>query len=277
MNATILLTLSFLAQDQAPAPTARDEAAERLALMKDSVRTYDFARDSGPIALQPDPAFRLGRQGNGNLLEGAIFLWKDDVGRPEAAAQVFLMRIADRPDGEWLHEFTSLSTGTFAAAERGTERWVPRSAGVTFKPVPGAPKPGSTPAQRLRQMRSLAEQFKAEDDFGAQGNIVTLRLLTTPVARYGKAGATPEDGALFAFVEGTDPEVFLFLEVRKGTNGPEWHFAGAPMSCWPLKVMHRGAVVWELPLRSTSNPSAPFFSRTYRPTPTDAPQGGEPR
>ena len=43
-----------------------------------------------------------------------------------------------------------------------------------------------------------------------------LRLLTTPVARYGKAGGVVEDGALFAFVEGTDPEVFLFLEVREG-------------------------------------------------------------
>jgi hypothetical protein len=229
------------------------------------VKIYEFTRDSGPITLQPDPAFRLGKQGNGGILEGAIFLWKDDAGRPEVAAQVFLHRYKGRPDGEWQHEFSSLSTGKFVATEGPAQRWVPGWAGVTFKPLPGAPKPAGLAAQRLRQMRALAEEFKAEDNFGDKGNYEVLRLLTTPVARYGKAGAMPEDGALFAFVEGTDPEVFLFLEVRKGDNGPEWQYACAPMSCWPLRVRHKGELFWELPLRSTSDPSKPFFSRTYRP------------
>src|SRR5262249_15298344 len=162
-----------------------------------------------------------------------------------------LHRYKGRPDGEWQHEFTSLSTGMFLAMEGPAQRWVPGWAGVSFKPLPGAPKPAATPAQRLRQMRTLAEQFKAEDNFGDQGSYEVLRLLTTPVARYGKPGAVPEDGALFAFVEGTDPEVFLFLEVRKGPGGPEWQYACAPMSCWPLRVRHKAELVWELPRRNT--------------------------
>ena len=266
MNATILvLGASILGQPPAPAPDSPNPAAARLALMKDSATTYEFSREAGPILLQPDPAFRLGNQANGGILEGAIFLWADDVGRPEAAAQVFLHRVRGNPDGLWLHEFTSLSTGRFIASQGGKPRWSPAGPGVVLRPVPGAPKPAATPSQRLRQMRALAEDFKAEDDFGAEGNIVTLRLLTTPVARFGKPGSTPEDGGLFAFVERTDPEVFVFLEVRPGSDGPEWHYACAPMSCWPLKVTHKGQLIWEVPRRSTDDPSKPFFSRTYRP------------
>jgi hypothetical protein len=261
---TLLLVVSILGQSPTPARDAPNPAAERLAVMKESVTIYEFSRDTGPIKLQPDPAFRLGNQANG-VLEGAIFLWVDPVGRPEAAAQVFLHKSRENPAGIWLHEFTSLSTGQFVASQRGTPRWSPASPGVDFKPVPGAPKPATTPVQRLRQMRTLAEEFKAEDDFGSEGNIVALRLLTTPVARYGKAGGTPEDGGLFAFVVGTDPEVFLFLEVRTGSNGPEWQYACAPMSCWPLKVTHKGQLVWEVPRRSSDDPSRPFFCRTYRP------------
>jgi hypothetical protein len=266
MNATILLLgASILGQPQPPSPArdAPNPAAERLSVMKESVTIYDFSREAGPIALQPDPAFRLGNQANG-VLEGAIFLWTDRVGRPEAAAQVFLHKVQGNPGGIWLHEFTSLSTGLFNVSQRGAVRWSPAGPGVVFRPVPGAPRPAATATQRLRQMRALAEEFKAEDDFGAEGNIVALRLLTTPVARFGKPGTMPEDGGLFAFVVGTDPEVFVFLEVRPGSDGPEWQYACAPMSCWPLKVSHKGQLVWEVPRRATDDPSKPFFCLEYR-------------
>jgi len=262
--ASLIAVLPAQAKAQATRETPGDVAAERLNVMRNSVKIYEFTRDAGQIKLQPEPAFRLGNQNNG-VLEGAIFLWTDESGRPEAAAQVFLHQVQGQPDGIWLHEFTSLSTSTFVATQEGMARWSPRSAGVRFHPVPGAPKPAASPAQRLRQMRTLAGEFKAEDNFGARGSFGVLRLLTTPVSRYGRAGALPEDGALFAFVEGTDPEVLVFLEVRPGDSGPEWQYACAPMSCWPLRVTHQNQLVWEAPLRSPDDPSKPFFSRDYRP------------
>ncbi len=256
------ILIAVLAQ---AAPSPRDEAAERLKFMKDSVAVYEFTRESGPLKLVSEPAFRLGNQGNG-VLEGAIFLWTDPkTDRPGAAAQVFLHRNDLQPEGRWLHEFTSLSTDPFVAARGRSEPWKPEGPGVVFKPVPGAPAPAATPAARLRQMRALAQSFKAVDDFGNHGTFEPLRLLTTPVARYGKPGVVPEDGALFAFVQGTDPEVFLFLELRKGKDGLEWQYACAPMSCWPLKVSRDNAVVWDVPLRSSEDPSKPFFCLTYVP------------
>jgi hypothetical protein len=267
MLSSLIVVMWLTPQAQAGGANARDANVQRLELMKESVNTYELVRSGDrarPLKLQPDPAFRLGRQGNGGILEGAIFLWIDEVGRPEAAAQVFLHRYAGRPDGEWIHEFTSLSPGTFTANQNGVPQWAPAEAGLVLGPLPGAPKPASLPAQRLRQMRTMADEFKAQDNFGNQGWEV-LRILPTPITRYGKPGGTPEDGALFAFVEGTDPEVFLFLEARQSSGALEWQYALAPMSCWALKVERHGQVVWSLPLRSTNDPTKTFFDRSYRP------------
>lgn len=268
---TMIMILAVAPAAEAQQPAGRggppDDNARRLEFMKESAQAYEFTRAGGRtpwLKLNPDPVFRMGRQSTGNILEGAIFLWTDEVGRPGAAAQVFLLRVEGHPEGLWLHEFTSLATGTFTASRGSEPRWWPGQPGVAFRPVPGAPRPGTSTAARLRQMRQLAADFQAEDDFGDVG-WRHLRLLPTPIARYGKPSGTPEDGALFAFVEGTDPEVFLFVELRPGSKGPEWHYACAPMSCWALKVQHKGQVVWEVPLRKTDDPSQPFFNYAYRP------------
>lgn len=263
-----LTQLSFLVALVAQAPSreaaARSEGAARLELMKASARSYTVAagRDrEKTLKLRPEPAFRLGNQGDGILLEGAIFLWTDEVGRPAAAAQIFLIKITGPPESEWRHEFTALSTEPLTASQGATPRWQPAEAGVHFEPIPKAPRPAEKPRDRLRQMRDLAAEFRAEDNFWDRG-WTALRLLPTPVSRYGKPGAAPEDGALFAFVLATDPETFLFIEARQGARGLEWQYAFAPMTCWALRAAHKGQPVWNMPLRSTDDPSKPFFDRT---------------
>jgi hypothetical protein len=265
--ASIFVALGLSAQAPAAKAPARNTGAERLEFMKESARSYTLAigRDQKTVLkLQPDPVFRLGNQGDGMLLEGAIFLWTDEVGRPGAAAQLFLIKITGPAESEWRHEFTSLSTGALTASQGDKPRWQPTDPGVRFQPIPGAPKPANQPRQRLRQMRELAAEFRAQDDFWGRG-WSALRLLPTPISRYGKTGGTPEDGALFAFVLATDPEIFLFIEARPRANALEWQYAFAPMTCWALKAEYKGHSVWSLPLRSTDDPSKPFFDRTDRP------------
>ena len=55
-----------------------------------------------------------------------------------------------------------------------------------------------------------------------------LRLLTQPIYKYETADS---GGALFAFVEGTDPEVFLMIEARTVDAGSVWHYALADEQC----------------------------------------------
>ncbi len=259
-----MITLALTGQGQ----TAVDKATERLDFMKDSVRVYEVTRDGDRAVVlkpNPEPVFRMGKQGAQDIEEGAIFLWIGEAGRPEAAVQVFLIRNADHPRGIWLHEFTSLSPRRLTAIRAGRPTWSPRTPGIEFRPVPGAPKPAGSAPQRLRQMRAIAGDFRATDNFKARG-WSDLRLLPTPIARYGGTGTELLDGALLAFVIGTDPEVFLFLEARPGVGGPAWHYALAPMTAYALQATYRGKAVWELPDRDPSwDPSKPFYDHMYRP------------
>ena len=265
--ASLLIALALPGQTtSADAPEGR-EALDRLKLMKESVKGFTITRADdreSAIRVLAEPAFRLGKQGVGNVFDGAIFLWADATGRPESAMQMFLLKTREEPKGIWLHEFTSLSTRPLTATDRGEIRWRPAQPGLTFRPLDGAPKPGATPAQRLRQMRELAGGFRATDNFGDRGWLA-LRRLTTPIARYGKPGGAPEDGALFAFVTGTDPEVFLFIEDRPGAAGLEWQYALAPMTCYALKVERDGRQVWTLPRRNSEDPSLTFYDMRFIP------------
>jgi hypothetical protein len=271
----VLMTLSLffgvtspVSADPQTAAKSHDASAERLKFMKESVEIYQLTLGgdrSTVLKLQEKPAFRLGKQYATDLEDGAIFLWTGADGRPEAAIQVFEIKDSQYPQGLWIHEFSSLSPATLTANRRGQARWTPRTPGVAFKPVPDAPRPAESVAQRTRQMRSMAAGFRASDDFKHKG-WSELRLLPTPIARYGASGTKLIDGALFAFVLGTDPEVFLFLEVRPGKEGPEWQYAMAPMTIYPVKGSYKGKAVWELPDRDPSwDPSKPFFAKMYEP------------
>lgn len=258
-------TITILASALLGQPVKADE---RLEFMKTKAAEYRFERDGDPKArliLGDEPAFRLGKQGADTIEEGAIFLWKRDDGRPEAAVQIFFIKDSFVPDGLWIHEFISLSESPFSGVHQGTPSWSPQRPGLEFRPVPDAGKPAATAAQRGRQMRDLARQFQVSDKF-KEKTWDDLRLLPTPVARYGKEGGGPLDGALFAFAMGTDPEAFLFLEARAGKDGPEWAYALAPMTCFDLKGRYKGREVWDLPFRRESkDPALPYFSRTEQP------------
>jgi hypothetical protein len=254
------LILGLLAQSKEGAADTKEEAAARLAYMKASVtplNVHPIETGSASFKLEPEPYFRLNNAVSG-VKDGAIFLWLGEVGRPEAAIQVFQI-----PSGVWLHEFTSLSTDPFVAEAGSTAKWRPSRPGIEFKKVPDSPKPGSTSEQRLRQMSAIARDFSADDHFESKA-WNTLRLLPKPLVRYGKAGAKIEDGALFGFVLASDPEVFLMLEARIGKDGLEWQYAFAPMTCYQVKAAWKGKEVWALPLRlPADSPAGTFYDTEY--------------
>ncbi len=266
--ASLYLVLVLTVQAPADGQETVDAGAERLEFMKKSVRGYQLSLGvdrSAELKLKEKPVFRLGKQFGQDLADGAIFLWTGEDGRPEVAIQVFQIKNADIPEGQWMHEFTSLSPMPVRADRHGQSRWTPKTPGLEFHPIPGAPKPAETATQRARQMRELAADFRASDDWWSKG-WSELRLLPTPIARYGKSGTTLLDGALFAFVHGTDPEVFLFMEVRSSKEGLEWQYALAPMTIFAVKGSYRGKSVWELPNRDgSSGPSSSFFATDYEP------------
>ncbi len=76
-----------------------------------------------------------------------------------------------------------------------------------------------------------------------------LRLLPRPLYRYDlkdsqAANPTLQDGALFGFVMGTDPEVVLLLEAVSRDGRSVWQYAFARATSGGLEAKLDGKVVW---------------------------------
>jgi hypothetical protein len=254
------LLLGLLGQAR---PSAGDSPADlktRLEFMKKSMASHDIhALDNRAtkFRIQAEPVLRFTNPVGGSR-DGAMFVWLDEEGRPAVAAQILW-----NPQQDWVEEFSSLSASPLLARSPDGSVWSPSKGGVSFKPVPDAPKPAETAERRFRQMRELAESFSAEHFYYSRvWN--KLRLLTKPFARYGKPGSEVQDGAIFCFAHGTDPEVLLMLESRPGKNGPEWQYAFAPMTTFAANAFWKGKEIWSKPADangSAGDPSSTFHAR----------------
>ena len=215
--------------------------AQRLDELKRAAAEYELSLDSDrehPLEFRPEPILRWSNPIR-KTGDGAVFLWTRR-GRPQAAVCIYTYG----PSGID-HEFQSLADGPLEARRDGDVVWTPREAGLDWKPLPAAPAPAPSPAVRLSQMRTLARAFAASIVQGDEGS--ALRLMTQPVSRYGATGTAVLDGAVFAFVQGTDPEVLLLLEAVDDGKQPRWQYAAARMSSAPLEVKHGDEVVYTVP------------------------------
>ena len=161
-------------------------------------------------------------------------------GRPLATACLYPW------DHKLVQDFESLSRFSIVGKKDGTVIWHPQQPSVSFSPIPDAPAPEATRAQRLRQLRTLSEQFqsvmlgwKADNTDREQ-----LRLLPKPLYRYEPKGGPVIDGAVFAFVMGTDPESLLLIEAVEHGDTARWEFAFARRTSGELEGRHRDKVVW---------------------------------
>lgn len=258
----VLVAGSLVAQATRPQERDKATADARLQFMKTAVAGYKVSLvDSAGTVLKltTEPAFRLGNQPADNLVDGAVFFWTGAGGKPEAAIQVYQKKDRSYPEGVWVHDFTSLAASPVRAERDGASIWKPSGPGVEYKPIPDAPKPAQTAAQRTRQLNQLAQGFRASDAFKQKG-WSELRLLPKPIVRYGSEKSDVLDGALFAFVMGTDTEVFLLLEARSVSGRYVWQYALAPMTVFALKCSYDGRTVWELPDRlPAEDPTKPYF------------------
>jgi hypothetical protein len=158
-------------------------------------------------------------------------------------------------------EIHSLSTGLPVMSHNGKVIWEPERAGVELKSISDAPKPGETAVARLAQMRKLAAQYSVVADYGNKKK-EDMRLLPAPVYRYASEKQGVTDGALFAFVRGTDPEAFLMIEARKGRDGVEWLYAFARYNPCGLQATRADREVWkvdQLPVKVNTDPKQPYY------------------
>jgi hypothetical protein len=273
MALVVLVLASAPVLAQAPAPpvstdtkTEAARAAEAAELARKAAEefTITIGQPDRTITLQlePKPLLQWSNPVAGSI-HGSVFVWTAR-GRPEAISSIYKWY---SPNHHLALEFHSLSSQPLTGTRVGRPTWIPARAGVELKPIPGAPEPAAMPAQRLRQLRALAKEFSASETTRTD---VTreLRLLTQPIYRYASTDPDLLDGGLFTFVEGTDPEIILLIEARRGPKGFAWHYGLVRMNSLTLRVSHNGREVWNLPTipwEQVHNPREPYSLFAFQP------------
>jgi hypothetical protein len=228
----------------------------------------DAAVDSCQVYAGPDeqdpakPLVVLRWANNARGSEDGTTVLYTHQGRPVAAACLYPW------EGKLIHDFEAIARHPAIARRDGRVVWEPQKSGVVYADIPDAPAPESTRAGRLRQMKSLAEQFdttlvgwKADNTDREE-----LRLLPRPLYRYEADDPTEAkgaivDGAVFAFVMGTDPETLLLIEAVDDGNTTKWQYAFARRTSGELEGRLDGRIVWTAPRYPVdADPRLPHFS-----------------
>src|SRR5579871_1697911 len=201
MFVCLILCSSVLADDQ-------EAAARKMKLAEMSKRAealqLRFGPDSNLLRVRTEPLLRYS-DATITTTDGTLWLWERD-GRPAAATCLF----NDSREGfQWNFELVAMCDDSFAVNGRPGWNWTPTTRKRLWLRM-DEPIPAETEPARLLQMKTLLEPFHAEEDH--DGNKLQLRLLPRRVHRYRSPTAGVEDGALFLFVAGTNPEVIVQIE-----------------------------------------------------------------
>lgn len=108
------------------------------------------------------------------------------------------------------YEFVSLTKDGFVMKSARGPKWSPGSTDLKLIPLTDAPAPATTSRARLAQFRQIAHRFSAREQL--EERALECRLLPQPIDRYSDADVGTVDGTVFAFANGTNPEVGLMLE-----------------------------------------------------------------
>jgi hypothetical protein len=239
-------------------------ADERLKIFVDSVSEYRLIikGDEKPLTLRSEPLIRFDNQ-VGGVVDGVVMVWTKGS-RPVVAAQVFVTR-----DGYWIHEFQSFAEGPLALTVNDRVIWSPQVGGGQMNPIADGPSGAKQRAARTLAFKEIANQFVVTEDFRekpqADVQKYELRLLSAPLYRY-EDKSDGVDGAVFAFVHGTDPELLLTLEGLTTATETSWSYSLAPLTCWGVRARRNEQDVFASPEmigRSTRND--PYHVWVFKP------------
>ena len=233
----IVLTMTFALSQDANAQSEAD-AKKVKAICEKTAMAYALTSKTGT---QFELVGQSRLQWSKNTYEdvyGNVFLWVDDD-VPVAIASIFKFV---RPKMDLDAEFHSLSTKPIRAKFGATNVWEPSKGGVSFRPLAGVVSPQSS--LRLSQMRRHARSFRAERE-NANREVTRLRLLSTPIHSYSNKAKGILAGAIFTFVDQTDPELWLIIEARQSEEGVQsWSYAAARMNCDRLRLYRNSELVF---------------------------------
>jgi hypothetical protein len=234
---TLCCGLVPVGAEDKPAKAEPDPSRETLDRIVKGFELF-LGADAKPLEMQAEPVLRWPNSTR-DTHEGATFVWSRE-GRPEAIACVW------ENGGFWAYAFHSLSDKKLVGRHNGQTFWQTEKPGIEFTTFPDAPEPADSAVKRLAQMKDLARRFKCRlSDIDRKTE--ELRFLPRPIVRYQTDRKDLIDGALFAWVQGTDPEVVLVLEAARRDGKSEWRYALTRRTGYAVEADLDGKPHWSVP------------------------------
>ena len=221
---------------------------------------YRTDKADAKFELLPEPIFYHNQPVRGNDI-GALYVWVQEGGRPGVVGAIFGFSTSAKDGSRTVfHEMHSLAAVPVTAVWRGQTESI--RAALQWKPLPDAPLPADTPEQRLRQARWLSRQFRGHS-IDRRNRRWELRLISRPLYHYEiENDDSILAGALFAFCQGTDTEIVLWMEARHTAEGYRWHYACADFSDYGLYLRLDETDAWSSPGSFMSG--LKWTSKSYR-------------
>lgn len=229
--ATLALSVVWT-QGWAEEDSGENYRAAQFARMQNIAESFEITLPSSGVPrtgkLQAAPVLRYGDPTRQND-EATLWLWSEGD-RPVAFLAVEYYPKPPHGPG-WLYEISSLSPEKITARRGELIQWTAREPGQLRQVLTNVPEPAATPATRQIQLKQLRQRFTAHEKTPTEGRI-QLRPLPNPLHRYHDTMNDLYDGAIFAFANGTNPEILLMLEVsrRKPGGTAEWTYAFGQMT-----------------------------------------------
>src|SRR5262245_6802758 len=155
----VLLPLLLLVVGQ-DADKPSDLEAKFQALNLADARKWEMFLDAAQqtkAELVERPVYLWTNPTKGKGQHGSVFVWTYR-GRPMVVGSVFVNRTVKTQ--QMMHEFHTLAPDVLhpRCLDGEGQTWEP-TAGITLKPLKGAPPPEMSPAKRLLQIRAIARDF----------------------------------------------------------------------------------------------------------------------
>jgi hypothetical protein len=198
--------------------------------------------------LRPEPVFRYADQPRG-FLDATLWCWGTE-GRPLALAKVEMsIRPYKSPAARWQFCMASLAESPIEVRFGGRGILGPKKPGVELRPVKGGPLPSDKPAERLRQMREIVARFKATIHVPDLDTGEEMRVLATPIHRYGDVDSMLQDGVIFGLTSnGTNPDMLIIIELRGNEESRrEWHYGIVKMTSDEVHLRLDDSEIWSSP------------------------------
>ncbi len=232
--------------------TARSDeptsVSERREFLKETLSAYSLSvregRTAKPISFDEQPVLRFYNPISG-VVEAGVFVWNRN-GYPHAVGKIFI----NEKKNAWGDYITSLASTRMEMRHDGEMVWLPRPQ-ERFRRIGDFAHPAKSGVARKAQLRGIATQFQVldlwkEDPIISDRAVTdwTLRLLAKPLVRYESEQHSVLDGAIFAFVLGTNPEVLLSIEAKTDEPEPYWQYRFARLTIYQLQAFRNSKKVW---------------------------------